>query len=124
MWQVSGVIFLRQCCMLFRAKPQYHDTLSFNPCVWRCLQGVDYSNMLMLADYAYDVPLTYQEALGSVGGYTLVRPRTRQPTAAAAVGGSGQQQQQPQAAGGRNCRQQQAAGGSSSRQHQQAACSV
>uniref|UniRef100_A0A383WBA4 Protein kinase domain-containing protein n=1 Tax=Tetradesmus obliquus TaxID=3088 RepID=A0A383WBA4_TETOB len=41
-------------------------------------RGVDYSNMLMLADYAYDVPLTYQEALGSVGGYTLsVRNTTR-----------------------------------------------
>jgi hypothetical protein len=37
------------------------------------LQGVEYSNMLLLVDFAYDVPLTFQEALGSVGGYTLVR---------------------------------------------------
>jgi hypothetical protein len=52
------------------------------------LQGVEYSNMLLLVDFAYDVPLTFQEALGSVGGYTLVRG------GAAAVANSRRQQEQ------------------------------
>lgn len=37
-------------------------------------QGVSYYNMVKLIDFAYDVPLSYQEGLGSAGGYTLVRP--------------------------------------------------
>jgi hypothetical protein len=50
------------------------------------LQGVEYSDMLLLVNFAYDVPLTFQEALGSVGGYTLVRAAgSRQQAAATAT---------------------------------------
>eukprot|EP00882_Tetradesmus_deserticola_P009164 GHRQ01009666.1.p1 GENE.GHRQ01009666.1~~GHRQ01009666.1.p1 ORF type:complete len:293 (+),score=84.72 GHRQ01009666.1:526-1404(+) len=34
-------------------------------------RGVAYTNMLLVEDFAYDVPLVFQEALGSVGGYTM-----------------------------------------------------
>jgi hypothetical protein len=35
------------------------------------LQGHDFTNMVWLVDYAYDVPLGFVEGKGMVGGYTL-----------------------------------------------------